>query len=173
MADTSLRYLICALALLANACGYHVAGQTGALPATIQTIAVTPWLNGSTQYKLSDRLAQAMSRELITRTRYKIVADPSKADAVLSGSVANMFSNATISDPIGGRSTGGQVIIQIQVRLVEKGGKVLFNRPNLEYRERYEIGTDPRQYFDASEVALDRLSRDVSRSVVSAILESF
>lgn len=161
------------LSVFLSGCGYQVAGQANALPDTVHTIAVTPWLNGSTQYKLSDRLAEAMSRELITRTRYRVIADPAKADAVLSGSVANMFSNATISDPIGGRSTGGQVIIQIQVKLVERGGRVLFNRPNLEYRERYEIGIDPRQFFDASEVALDRLSRDVSRSVVSAILENF
>ena len=170
-----MKYAIAVL-VLAGAqcgCGYQMAGHANALPATVHTIAVTPWLNGGTQYKLSDRLAEAMSRELITRTRYRIIADPEKADAVLSGSVANMFSNVTISDPIGGRSTGAQVIIQVQVKLVERGGKVLFNRPNLEYRERYEISTDPKQYFEASELALDRLSRNISRSVVSAILESF
>lgn len=168
-----MRALVLFLALSAGGCGYRVAGTANLLPAEIHTIAVTPWTNGSVQFKLSDRLAEAVSRELISRTRYTVIADPAKADAVLYGSVANMFSNATILDPVSGRSTGGQVIVQLQVRLMDKNGKVLFNRPNLEFRERYEISINPGQYFDESEIARARLSRDVARSVVSAILESF
>jgi hypothetical protein len=60
------------------------------------------------------------------------------------------------------------------VRLQEnKTGKVLFDRPSLEFRERYEISIDPKQYFDESQPALVRLSQDVSHTVVSAILENF
>jgi hypothetical protein len=50
---------------------------------------------------------------------------------------------------------------------------VLFNRQNADFRERYEISVDPRNYFDESSTALERLSRDVARSVVSAVLENF
>ena len=57
--------------------------------------------------------------------------------------------------------------------MVAKDGKVLFNRPNLEFRDRYEISVDPKQYLDESQAALSRLSRDVARTVVSAILENF
>jgi hypothetical protein len=52
-------------------------------------------------------------------------------------------------------------------------GKVLFTRPNMEVRERYEISIDQTQYFEESETALERLSRDVARSVVSAVLSGF
>jgi len=52
-------------------------------------------------------------------------------------------------------------------------GKVLFSRPNLEVRERYEISVDAKTYFEESDVAMERLSRDVARSVVSAVLENF
>jgi outer membrane lipopolysaccharide assembly protein LptE/RlpB len=160
--------------LALTGCGYHVAGTTNLLPAEIHTIAVVPWANISMQFKLSDYLAEAVSRELITRTRYKIIADPAKADAVLSGSVVNLISSATIADPITGRSTGAQLVVQVQVRLIDKNGKVLFERPNIEFRDRYEISAvDPRQYFDESGAALSRLSRDVARTVVSAVLENF
>jgi hypothetical protein len=154
-------------------CGYHSVNAAKALPESIHTIAVTPWANATIQYKFSDSIAQAISRELISRTRYTVIADPSEADAVLSGSVVNVLSNATVNDPVLNRSTAGQVTAYIQVRLVAKDGKVLFNRPNLEFRERYEIATTPGQYFDESAVALDRLSRDAARAVVSAILENF
>ena len=39
---------------------------------------------------------------MITRTRYKLVADPAQADATLYGSIANMFSNATTYDAVTG-----------------------------------------------------------------------
>jgi outer membrane lipopolysaccharide assembly protein LptE/RlpB len=168
-----LKRLIPVLGLLLTGCGYHVAGTANLLPAEIHTIAVVPWGNISMQYKLSDYLAEAVSRELITRTRYKIVADPAKADAVLSGAVANLFSSASVTDPISGRSSGAQLIVLIQVKLMDKNGKILFQRPNVEFRERYEISVDPKQYFDESQAALLRLSRDVARTVVSSIVENF
>jgi outer membrane lipopolysaccharide assembly protein LptE/RlpB len=159
-------------ALALAGCGYHLAGTTNLLPTEIHTIAVPAWSNVSTQYKLSDYLAAAVARELITRTHYTIIADPAKADAVLVGAVANLISGATVADP-SGRATGAQVFVQVQVRLMDKSGKVLFDRPNLDFRDRYEISTDPKQYFDESQAALERLSREVARTVVSAILENF
>jgi outer membrane lipopolysaccharide assembly protein LptE/RlpB len=156
-----------------SGCGYHVAGTTNLLPKEIHTIAVTPWNNASNQYKLSGFTTEAVSRELLSRTRYNVIADPGKADAVLSGSIVNIFSNATVSDPATGRGTGAQIIVQVQVRLVAKDGKILYDRPNLEFRERYEISTDPRQYLDESQAALQRLSRDIARTVISGILENF
>ena len=153
-------------------CGYHVAGTANALPSEVHSIAVLPFANVSYQYKLSDYIAEAVTRELITRTRYQIVADPARADAVLSGAVANMIAGATVSDPIKG-ATGAQLVVYIQVRLVDKNGKVLLDRPNVEYRQQYEISVDPRQYFDESQVAAQRLSKDVARSIVSAVLEAF
>ena len=167
------RLFLALLAIALSGCGYHVAGQANLLPRDIRSIAITPWNNASTQYKLSGYMTEAVSLEMISRTRFTINADPSKADATLTASIVNIFSNATVSDPTTGRGTGAQVIVQIQVRLVAKDGRVLFDRPNLDFRERYEISTDPRQYLDESQAALQRLSRDVARTVVSAILENF
>jgi hypothetical protein len=169
------RLAVAVLSCVLAGCGYTVAGSANSrnvLPAEVHTIAVLPWSNVSTQYKLSDYIAEAVTRELITRTRYSIIADPAKADAVLSGAVANMYSGATVSDPIKG-ATGAQLVVQIQVKLIDKNGKVLFERPNVEFRERYEISVNPQQYFDESQVAVQRLSVDVGRTIVSAILESF
>lgn len=168
-----MRYLLPVLAILLAGCGYHVAGTTNLLPSEIHSIAVVPFGNGSMQYKLTDYLAQAITRELITRTRYKVIADPSKADAVLSGNVVNVISGAAVADQATGRTTGAQLLVQVQVKLMDKTGKVLFDRPNIEFRDRYEISVDPKQYFDETRPALNRVSRDVARTVVSAVLENF
>jgi outer membrane lipopolysaccharide assembly protein LptE/RlpB len=169
---TRLRLLPLFAVVLAG-CGYHVAGKADLLPEDIRTIAILPFNNISMQYKLSDYLAESVSRELLTRTRFKVVSDPAKADAVLSGAVANLFSSAIVSDPVTARSTGVQMTVLIQAKLVDNKGKVLFERPNIQFNERYEISVDPKQYFDESGPALQRLGRDVAKEIVSAILENF
>jgi hypothetical protein len=40
-------------------------------------------------------------------------------------------------------------------------------------RETYQISPDPVQYFEESEPALKRAGQQVSRSIVSAVLENF
>ncbi len=153
-------------------CGYQVANTADALPKNIRTIAVPPIKNVTIQYKLSDLLNTYISRELMSRTRYKIVPDPSEADATLTAAVVNLVSYPTVYDPIAGRATGTQVIVTVTFTLRDKAGTVLITRPNFEVRERYEISIDPKQYFDESQTALQRLAADVSRDIVSAILNS-
>lgn len=151
-----------------------MAGRANVLPAGLHSIAVMPFFNVSTQYKIADSLSKAVTRELISRTRYQINADAEHADAVLTGSVNNFVSYATTFDPVTGRASGVQAVLQMQVTLRERTtGKVLFTRPSMEVHERYEISVDPKAYFDESSTAVDRLSRDVARSVVSAVLENF
>ncbi len=155
-------------------CGYHVGGKADLLPKTVKTIAIPTFGNLTTRYKISDRLGNAVSREFLTRTRYQIVADPNGADAVLSGVVVNYVAYPTVVDQVTSRAAGVQIQVILRLTLTDKAsGKVLFTRPNMEVRERYEISIDQSQYFEESESALERLSRDVARSVVSAVLSGF
>jgi RNase P/RNase MRP subunit p29 len=155
-------------------CGYHVSGRGSTLPKSIKTIAVPAFGNITTRYKLAERLPADITREFIERTRYGVVADPNQADAVLSGSVVNFMSYPIVADPATGRATGVQVIVVLQLTLTDRAtGNVLFQRPGMEVRERYEISVKPEAYFDESESAMARLSQNVARSLVSAVLENF
>jgi hypothetical protein len=159
-------------AVALSGCGYHVSGHADLLPSTIKTIAIPAVDNLTNRYKLSDHLASALTREFISRTRYKIVAVPEEADAVLKGAVVRYYSTPVVSD--GSTATTVQISAVLQLSLVERAtGKVLFNRPAMEVRQRYEISVNQLQYFEESDIALERMSREVSRSVVSAILEAF
>jgi outer membrane lipopolysaccharide assembly protein LptE/RlpB len=167
--------LLCFACLFALAgCGYHTAGHADLLPKNIKTIAIPAFGNVTTRYKLPDFLTRAITREFIERTRYQVIDDAEKADAILLGSVVNFSSYPTIFDPKTGRASGVQAIVNISVSLQDREtGAALFSRPNLEFRARYEISTDEQVYFDESEAAMDRLSRDAARFIVSAILEKF
>ena len=166
------RILPLVLAVIAAGCGYHVAGHGDMMPKNIKTIAIPAFTNLTSRYKLARLLPADIDRELLSRTRYKVVADPAQADAVLTGTLNNFVAYPTIS--AGGRSTTVEAVVTLQLTLTDrKTGAVLFSRNGVEYRERYEISIDPKAYFDESGTAMERLSRSVSRSVVSAILENF
>ncbi len=161
---------------LTTSCGYHVSGKGDLLPKSLHTIAIPAFENVTAHYRLTDRLPEALSREFIARTRYTVVPDAQEADAILRGTVVNYVSFPAVFDQRSGRASGLQVSVTMQVSLTErKTGKVLFSRPGFEMRQTYEFSpsTAPQAYFDESETALARLSRDVARDVVSAILESF
>ena len=86
------RLALC-LALLAApfafaGCGYHVAGHASTLPAEWTDIAIPAFKNDTTTYRIEQRMTQAVIREFITRTKYRVVQDPSNADAVLHGEVS-------------------------------------------------------------------------------------
>lgn len=155
-------------------CGYKVAGKADLLPKNLHTIAIPAFSNSTMQYKLTDRLPNALAREFIARTRYQVIADENAADMVLTGAVANVMAFPTTFDPLTGRAAGVQVQVVLQVTLRERAtGKVLYSQPALDFRERYEISTDPQAYFDESAPAFERMSRGVARNTVSAILEMF
>jgi hypothetical protein len=173
LGQSRLSLVVFAVAVLAG-CGYHVGGHANLLPKTIKTIAVPAFGNSTPNYRLPVLISADVTRELISRTRYKIVADPNQADAILVGTMTTFASYPIIFDQLSGRATGVQAVVTLQVTLRDReSGKVLFSRPSLEFRAVYEIATDPQQYFDESGTAIQRLSRDVARSVVTAILENF
>lgn len=175
--------LLAALLLSVTGCGYHVGGKADLLPPDVKTIAIPAWSNNTMRYRLSDRLPEALTREFISRTRYQIVSDEAQADAVLTGSVLNIFVGDTVFDPNSGRAAGARLFVQMRVALRDRRtNAVLYENPGFDFRTRYEISTvdegsgrrrDVNVYFDESDVALERLSREVARSVVSAILEKF
>jgi PBP1b-binding outer membrane lipoprotein LpoB len=161
------------LALLCGGCGYRVAGRGDALPKNIKTIAIPAFGNATTLYHLADRLPADITREFISRTRYRVVADPVAADAVLKGSVVKSYSSATTLDPVSNRASSALISVSISLTLTDRAtGKVIYSR-NLDAHDRYEISPKSDTYFEESSAALGRISRDVARDVVSAILEKF
>jgi hypothetical protein len=167
-------WLILLGALALSGCGYHVAGHANVLPKTIRVIAVPEFRNSTPQYRLPVLLTADVTRELISRTHYTIVADPTIADATLIGTITNYVNYPIVFDPVSGRATGVQVVLVMQLSLTDRHtGKVLYSRVGAEFRQRYEVALDPQQYFDEGSTAMQRLSRDVAQSMVSGILENF
>jgi len=159
--------------LLAS-CGYHVGGKADLVPKGVQTISIPAFQTATTRYKLLDVLPEQIGREFKARTRFRIVNDPSEADAVLNGRINTVQIGPAVSDPTSGKATTINIIVDLTVNLVERTtGRVIYSRPHLGFRQSYEVALDPHQVFDESGPALDRLSREVAQDVVSSIVENF
>jgi len=165
---------VLALALAASACGYHVAGRGSHLPAEWKTLAVVALENRTTRYRIEQRLTEALVRELLARTRYRAVANPEAADAVLRGEITGLESSAVLFDSATGRATTMVVTVTLQVRLTDRAtSRTVYENNAFLFREQYEISTDLASFFEEQEPALGRLARDFAATLVSALLEKF
>jgi len=162
------------MALLFSGCGYHVAGRASRLPDTVTTIAVPALQNKTSRYRIEQRLTEALVREFLQRTKYRIVADPANADAVVRGEVTSIDTSAVLFDTTTGRATALVVTVKLKVRLEEtQTKKVLYSNDNFLFREQYEISTDVNSFFEEQNPALGRLARDFASRLVAAIVENF
>jgi hypothetical protein len=155
-------------------CGYHTGGKADLVPKSVQTISIPAFATLTMRYKLVDALPEQIGREFMARTRFRIVNNPAEADAVLNGNINNASVYPLIFDPTSGKATTVQAVVVVSITLTERAtGRVLFSRPNLGYRQNYDIAVDPHQFFDESGPAFDRLSRDLARDIVSSVVENF
>jgi hypothetical protein len=163
-----------ALAVAASGCGYRVAGRGSALPQHWKTLAVLALENHTTQYRLELRLTEALVRELLARTRYRVVPSAEGADAVLSGEVRSIEASAVLFDAATGRATTMVVTVVTRVRLVDAATQQeIYRNDNFVFREQYEISTDVPSFFEEQDPALERLAQDFASRLVAALLEKF
>lgn len=174
---TSRRWMLAWMAAGLSAsmgCGYQISGKADTLPRELGTIAIPAFENLTTRYRLTEWMPEALGMEFLRRSRYRVVAEPSQADAVLRGAVLSQQLAPLILDPASGRASMVQLFVRLQIRMEDqRTGKMLYQNDNMEYRARYEIAVDQLAYFDESDAALQRVSQEVARTVVSRILEGF
>lgn len=160
--------------LLAAGCGYHVGGRGDRLPPDVKTIAVPIFINQTRRFRIEQRLAEAVTREFIERTRFRVTPDPAEADAVLKGTVKDVRSGVVAFDVTTGRATALQIQVTASVELTDvHSKKVLFANSNYIFREEYQVSQNSANLFEEDASALDRLSQDLARTLVTEILENF
>lgn len=162
------------IAILLTGCGYHTAGKISTLPATIHVLAVPTFVNQTHSYRVEQVFTSAVVHELTTRTQYRIVNHKEDdADATLNAKVVQAVTAPLTYDSQSGRATSSLVTVTLNVSLVDKKGRVLFSNPNYTFHEEYEISRALSSFFNEESPALDRMSNDMARSLVSNIMEGF
>lgn len=170
-----LTALLCLLVLLfCSGCGYHVAGKAVRLPSNVQTISIPTFASRTSAYRVEQMLTEAVVREFGTRTRFVITPERDyKSDAMLNATVTAIHVAPVTFDSKTGRASTAQVTLSMEVELVDQLGKVLFSNKSYVFREQYQISREVSSFFEEESPALDRMSRDAARDLVSNVLEGF
>ena len=168
------RIALVATSALLCGCGYHLAGRSNALPQSIRVIAVPALENKTTSYRIEQRLTAATVHELLAKTRYRVVSEPSHGDAVLRGKVLSLEAVPLLFDTATGRATTMLVTVKCEVTFEERDtGKVLYHTDNFLFRNQYEISTDVKSFFEEQDPALERLAQDFAARLVAAVTENY
>jgi lipopolysaccharide assembly LptE-like protein len=175
---SAFRLLLCAFCLLVSAfclsCGYHVAGRGDRLPPDIKTVAVPIFTNQSSTFRIEQKLAAAITHEFLERTKFQVTSNPAGADAVLKGTVKEVSRGVITYDLTSGRASSLQISVWADVKLLDlHSNKVVYANPNFVFREEYQVSQTTSGLFEEDQAALDRLSRDVARTLVTDLLENF
>jgi hypothetical protein len=170
--------VLCVLCIGTAGCGYTLAGRGAFLPANIRTIGIPTFTNQTTVFNLETLLTQKVRAELIGRGKYQILPQETGVDAVLKGDVVTVSVAPASFNPqqLASRYTI-LIVANIQLRDTREN-KVLWENPSMVFREDYDNTSgqnalDPSAFFGQEANALDRVSTDFARSIVSAILEAF
>jgi hypothetical protein len=162
-----------------SGCGYSLAGRGSFLPDYIKAIGVPTFTNRTPVFNLETLLTQKVRSEFIGRGKYRIVPEDTGVDALLTGEVTAVTVTPTSfnTQQLASRYT---ITMSARVELRDlKENKVLWENPGLIFRDEYDAqgGTagaiDPAAFFGEDQSALDRMSTEFARTIVSAILEAF
>jgi hypothetical protein len=159
-------------------CGYALAGRGSFLPADIKTIGIPTFTNRTAVFNVETLLTQKVRSEFIGRGKYTILPDAENVDALLNGEIS-AISVQPASFATNQLASRWVITMSARIELRDmRANEVLWENPNVVFRQEYEAtsGTsalDPAAFFGQDANALDRLSSDFARTIVSAILEAF
>jgi hypothetical protein len=166
-------------AVAATGCGYTLAGRGSFLPAYIQTIGI-PAFGNTTSYATVEQIFTDKVRiEFQSRGQYTVVPTDTGADGVVRGTITGIAAvPVAYTDAQLARRYRFTIVVAVKFEDV-KQQKTLWENPALNFSDEYELasansaGLDASAFLGQERAAVDRLSADFARSVVSAILEAF
>lgn len=172
---------VLAVAVLSSSCGYALAGRGSFLPANIRSIGV-PLLENRTPYTRIEQVITGKIRtEFIDRSsgKYQIVPAAAGVDAVLSGAITGLVTQAVglTNQQLASRQ---RFTVTLRIQLTDsRSGQVLWSNETLTFTEEYDLKTGTNGQIDSTVLleqegpAVERLATDLARTVVTAILEAF
>jgi hypothetical protein len=166
---------------VAAGCGYSLAGRGSFLPDYIRVIGI-PMFGNRTPYATVEQIFTEKVRiEFQGRGRYTVNPDEAGADGVVRGDVTGINA-APVAFTDAQLATRYRFTVSISVQFFDaRQQKTLWENPALNFSDEYElanrltagVGFDAAAFLDQERAAVDRLSTDFARSIVSAILEAF
>ncbi len=171
--------VVLAAALGSASCGYSLAGRGSFLPASIRVIGIPVFVNQTPYFNVEQPITDKVRSEFIGRGKYKVLPQETDVDAVLTGTITSiLIAPASFNQQQQASRYSITVVASIEFKDA-KANKVLWQNAGLVFRDEYDLATtttglvDPTAFFGQEQNAVERVSTDFARTVVSAILEAF
>ena len=163
----------------AASCGYALAGRGSFLPAYIRVLGIPMFGNATPFQTVEQVFTQKVRLEFQSSRRYTVVPTDEGADGIVRGEITSI-STSPVSLTDAQLASRYRVTVVVKIAFEDvKAQKVLWENPSLSFSDEYELanprasGGDVSAFVGNERLAMDRLSEDFARSVVSAILEAF
>ena len=130
-------------------------------------------------FNLETMLTQKVRAEFIGRGKYQILPQNTGVDLLLNGEVTAVTLAPATINPVTNLVSRYSITMTARIELRElRENKVLWENPSVMFRQEYEATsgrgvTDPVAFFQQDANALERMSSEFARTIVSAILEAF
>jgi TolB-like protein len=164
---------IVVLASGAAGCGYRLSGYNPALKH-IEVIAVLPFENRTTRPEIEQRITEEVASQLARRSRYRVVTESTKADAVLEGAVTQ-YRTRPVLFTAEGRAERVEAFVTIQALLRQvSDDTVLWSQSGLIFKEQFNVPPEETaEFFDQESIALDDIAQGAAGVLVTSIFEGF
>ena len=160
-------------------CGYALAGRGSFLPADISSVGIPQLVNRSTFFDVEQILTEKVRAEFIGRGKYRVIPESVGGDTVLAGEITGIS-----VQPVGftEQQFASRYLFTVTMRVTftdTRSATVLWSNDAWTFREEYELSTrsnvaiEGNAFLDQERNAFDRISNDIARSIVTAILEAF
>ncbi len=167
-----------AAGVAATSCGYALAGRGSFLPDYIKTLGIPMFGNVTPFQSVEQTFTQKVRPEFQSSRRYTVVPSDEGVDGIVRGDIQSItLSPVSLNDAQLASRFRVTVVVKVEFEDV-KAQKTLWENPALSFSDEYELtssstGADVSAFIGNERVAMDRMSTDFARSVVSAILEAF
>ncbi len=167
----------------AAGCGYSLAGRGSFLPDYIRTLGI-PMFGNRTPYSPMEQLFTEKVRvEFQSRGRYQVLPTDTGVDGVVRGDLVSIGLAPAGFNP-NQQASRYRFTVVVSVSFADtRQQKVLWENPALNFSDEYDLASagsatvaataGAGAFIDQERAAVDRLTTDFARSVVSAIMEAF
>ncbi len=166
--------LVCGLLLL-EGCGYHLVGTSSFLPEHLRVLYVVQFENLTNRADMDQRLDEAIVGEWVRRRRFTLTESAEAADLLMQGTITSLRV-APVTFDEQGRATEYQMTLTAKIQLLDATGKepvVLWEDSAFSRRTSYDVDVSAVDYFDRQIEAMDEVSQEFARALVTNVLEGF
>ncbi len=163
--------ILCTIVILTN-CGYHLSGSgKSTLPEEAKTIYIPDFYNLSSNPDAQKYISFAIRDEFIKRSKLTLTNTITAANLVLEGKITNFIVKPmSYTDKMSANLY--IVTLTLDVKLINTiNNKIIYKNTNLRFSDNYDI--DSSDFFSQETATLNKISKDIARTIVSGILENF